>query len=191
MQGRIRKVRVMDASAQTSGDDPPQRAAERARWPMADVVVAALVLALLAWGWWHRADPALDPHAWPGYLMGLGGALAMLGVLGFSLRKRARAGRVPVARWYNAHILLGLFGAAAVVIHARFAWGSINSSFALAVTLLVVASGLSARYLLGPARRSGKRWFRALAEGWHYLHVPPSMVLVPAVIVHVYMAHAY
>lgn len=184
-------MRLMDASAQTSGDDPPQRAAARARWPVADITVAAAMLAVLSWGWLHRADPALDPHAWPGYLMGLGGALAMLGVLGFSLRKRARAGRVPVARWYNAHILLGLFGAAAVVIHARFAWGSINSSFALGTTLLVVASGLVARYLLGPARRSGNRWFMALAEGWHYLHVPPSMVLVPAVIVHVYMAHAY
>ena len=85
----------------------------------------------------------------------------------------------------------GLFGAAAVVIHARFAWGSINSTFALMASLLIVASGLAARYLLGPARRSGNRWFRKLAEGWHYLHVPPSMVLVPAVIVHVYMAHPY
>jgi hypothetical protein len=175
----------MEARADTTSDRPPQLAARPARWPMADVAVAVLVLSVLGWGWQHRTDPALDPHAWPGYLMGLGGALAMLAVLGFSLRKRARTGRVPVARWYNAHILLGLCGAAAVVIHARFAWGSINSSFALATSLLVVASGLVARYLLGPARRSGNRWFVALAEVWHYLHVPPSMVLVPAVIVHV------
>ncbi|MEI6642511.1 MAG: pyridine nucleotide-disulfide oxidoreductase [Novosphingobium sp.] len=181
----------MDASAKTSGDDPLRIAAGALRPPLADLAVAAAALAVLRWGWLHRADPALDPQAWPGYLMGLGGALAMLMVLGFSLRKRARTGRVPVSRWYNAHILLGLSGAVAVVIHARFAWGSINSSFALAATLLVVASGLVARYLLGPARRSGNRWLLAPAEAWHYLHVPPSLVLVPAVIVHVYMAHAY
>lgn len=181
----------MDARAETSGDDPPYRAIRAERWPLVDIVVAVILLTGLAWGWKHRADPLLDPHAWPGYLLGLCGGLAMLAVLGFSLRKRARAGRVPVSRWYNAHILLGLLGAAAVMIHARFAWGSINSSFALAATVLVVASGLVARYLLGPARRSGNRWFLTLAEAWHYLHVPPSMVLVPAVIVHVYMAHAY
>jgi hypothetical protein len=177
--------------ADTSAESPAPITSRAASWPLADFAVAALVLAVLAWGWQHRADPALAPHAWPGYLMGLGGALAMLAVLGFSLRKRARAGRVPVSGWYNAHILLGVFGAAAVVIHARFAWGSINSSFALAATLLVTASGITARYLLAPARRSSNRWFRKLVEGWHFLHVPPSMVLVPAVIVHVYMAHAY
>ena len=174
-----------------SGDALAPIAARTARWPLADIVVAGLALAALVWGWQQRTDPALDPHAWPGYLLGLGGSLAMLMVLGFSLRKRAPAGGVPVTGWYNAHIVLGLFGAVAVVIHARFAWGSLNSSFALAATVLVVASGLIARYLLGPARRSGNRWFLKLAEAWHYWHVPPSMVLVPAVIVHIYMAHAY
>lgn len=184
-------MNVIDARAENRDDDPPRAAAGPPRYLLADAAIAALVLAALGWGWLHRADPALDPHAWPGYLLGLAGGLMMLAVVGFSLRKRARAGRVPISRWYNAHILLGLFGAAAVVIHARFAWGSINSSFALAASLLIVASGVAARYLLGPARRSGHRWFRTLAEGWHYLHVPLSMVLVPAVIVHVYMAHAY
>lgn len=177
--------------AGTIGEGAAQIAVRTVRWPLADIAFAAGALALLAWGWRHRADPAINPHAWPGYLLGLGGSLAMLLVLGFSLRKRAGAGRVPVSRWYNAHILLGLFGAVGVVIHARFAWGSINSSFALAATLLVTASGLIARYLLGPARRSGNRWFQKVADAWHFLHVPPSIVLVPAVIVHVFMAHAY
>jgi hypothetical protein len=177
--------------ADTSGESPAQIAGRAAPWPLGDLAAAALLLAVLGWGWRHRADPVLDPHAWPGYLMGLGGALAMLAVLGFSLRKRTRAGRVPVTLWYNVHILLGLFGAVGVVIHARFAWGSINSSFALATAVLVAASGLVARYLLGPARRSGNRLVLALVERWHYLHVPPLMVLAPAVLVHVYMAHAY
>jgi hypothetical protein len=165
--------------------------AGRSRWPVADIAVAAIVLAALGWGWLGRADPALDPHGWPGYLLGLAGALMMLIVLGFSWRKRTPTGRVSVGAWYNAHVLLGLFGPVAVLIHARFAWGSINSSFALVATLLVVFSGLIARYALGPARRSGKRWGVGLAEAWHYLHVPLYMVLVMAVILHVYMAHAY
>ena len=162
-----------------------------ARAPWVDGAVGLIAMAVLAWGWRVRGDPALDPHAWPGYLLGLIGSLMMLLVLGFSWRKRRRQGRVPVAAWYDAHVLLGLFGAVAVVLHARFAWGSINSSFALVATLLVVASGLVARYALGPARRSGARWATALVETWHYWHVPLYMVLVVAVILHVYMAHAY
>ena len=77
----------------TSRDGPAPIADPAVPWPLTDLVVAASLLAALAWGWQHRADPALDPQAWPGYLLGLGGGLAMLAVLGFSLRKRARAGR--------------------------------------------------------------------------------------------------
>jgi|GEM_PF-1158061 len=166
--------------------------ATRARGrPAVDIAVAVIVFAALAWCWRGRADPALDPHGWPGYLLGLIGSLMMLAVLGFSWRKRVAAGRMSVGAWYNAHVLLGLFGPVLVLIHARFAWGSINSSFALAATLLVVGSGLIARYALGPARRSGNRWAVTMAEAWHYLHLPLYGVLVMAVILHVYMAHAY
>lgn len=171
----------MDRTAATGGNHA------HGLWP--DMAVGAAVLALLGWGWRVRADPALDPHQGPGYLLGLTGSLMMLAVLGFSGRKRMPSGRISVAAWYNAHLLLGLFGAVAVLVHARFAWGSINSSFALAATGLVVLSGLFARYALGPARRSGRG--TVLVDAWHYLHVPLYMVLVVAVILHVYMAHAY
>ena len=164
---------------------------DSARGALADFAVGIVAIALLAWGWRVRGAPALDPHAWPGYLLGLAGSLMMLAVLGFSIRKRRQTGRIAVAAWYNVHILLGLFGAVAVVIHARFAWGSINSSFALAATILVVISGLVARYALAPARRGGHRLGLALVGAWHYLHVPLYAVLVLAVILHVYMAHAY
>ena len=180
---------MMDGAAATIGKGGAIHAARppRLRAPWGDGAVAALVLGALAWGWATRRDEALDPHGCPGYLIGLAGTVMMLFAIGFSWRKRVAQGRVTVAWWYNAHVLLGLFGPVAVLVHARFAWGSINSSFALAAMGLVVASGLVARYALGPARRKGRRW----AEAWHYLHAPLCMVLVMAVIVHVYMAHAY
>jgi hypothetical protein len=157
----------------------------RAAW--GDAAVAVLALAALVWGWGTRRDSGLDPHGWPGYLAGLGGTLMMLSAIGFSWRKRVAQARGPVAWWYNAHVVLGVFGPVAVLVHARFAWGSINSSFALAAMGMVVASGVLARYALGPGRRRGWRW----VEAWHYLHAPLCMVLALAVIVHVYMAHAY
>ena len=171
------------------GDVEVKPGPSRRVWP--DIAAVALALALLAWGWRARGDDALDPHRWPGYLLGLVGSLMMLALLGFSWRKRVPAGPGSVAAWYNAHVLLGLFGAVAVVTHARFAWGSLNSSFALAATGLVVLSGAIARYALGPARRSGARWGTVLVEAWHYLHVPLYFVLTGAVLLHVYMAHAY
>ncbi len=156
-----------------------------------DLGVATVVLGVLVWGWRARADPLLDPHGWPGWWLGLTGALMMAAVAGFSWRKRVAAGRGSVAGWYDAHVLLGLFGPVLVVLHARFAWGSINSSFALVAMGLVVLSGLLARYALPLARRSGHAPAVALAEGWHYLHLPLFVVMMLAVILHVYMAHAY
>jgi hypothetical protein len=180
---------MMNGAAGTIGRGGADHAlrAPRTRVPWVDIAVASLVLAALGWGWATRRDEGLDPHGWPGYLFGIAGTLMMLFAVGFSWRKRAAQGRATVAWWYNAHILLGLFGPVAVLIHARFAWGSINSSLALGAMGLVVASGLIARYVLGAARRRGSRW----VEAWHYCHAPLCMVLVMAVIVHIYMAHAY
>ncbi|WP_420383111.1 hypothetical protein [Novosphingobium sp.] len=154
---------------------------------LVDGVVAAVVVAGLAWGWSTREQASLDPHGWPGYLIGIAGTVMMVAAAGLSWRKRRAQGRISVGAWYNAHVLLGLFGPVLVLVHARFAWGSINSSFALGAMGLVITSGLFARYGLGPARRRGLRW----AELWHYGHAPLCMVLVLAVIVHIYMAHAY
>ncbi len=159
--------------------------------PWADAAIGVVALALLAWGWHGRADPALDPHGWPGYLLGLGGALMMLLVLAYSLRKRVQRGRWSVGWWYHAHVLLGLFGPVAVLVHARFGWRSINAGFALIAMLLVVGSGLIARYALPWAHRSAHAWARSLTGMWHYLHVPLFIVLGLAVLVHVFMAHAY
>jgi hypothetical protein len=177
---------VMDGAAGTIGNGGADHAT-RLRGAWVDRLVAALVLAGLVWGWMTRSEAALDPHGWPGYLIGIAGTLMMVSAVGLSWRKRRAQARVTVAWWYNTHVVLGLFGPVLVLVHARFAWGSINSSFALGVMGLVVASGLIARYLLGPARRNGARW----AEAWHYCHAPLCLVLVMAVIVHVYMAHAY
>ncbi|EGD57994.1 FAD-dependent pyridine nucleotide-disulfide oxidoreductase [Novosphingobium nitrogenifigens DSM 19370] len=223
----------MNACAEMTGTEALGGVERRSSSVWIDGVVAMTVLVALGLGWQHRGDAVFDPRGWPGYLLGLCGSLAMLLVLCFSIRKRLGAvtrARRSVGWWYNAHILLGLAGPLAVLCHARFAWGSINSSFALGATLLVVASGVSGRYLLGAGRRLRARMAGALAvaeadlaaagegsemrlarrrrnaarraagiaaaldragEVWHYAHIPLFMVLVPAVLLHVYMAHAY
>ena len=159
--------------------------------PWADLVIGVAAMSLLGWGWATRYDPRYDPSGWTGYWIGLGGTLAMVAVLGFSWAKRRPSGRISVPAWYRVHLVLGVFGPVAVLVHARFGWRAINSGVALAAMLLVVGSGLVARYALGPARRSRFAPARRVAELWHYLHVPLGLVLVMAVIAHVYMVHAY
>lgn len=155
----------------------------------ADIPVAAAALVLLATGWSLRAAPISDPRGWPGWWLGLAGALMMLGIAGFSVAKRRRGARLaPV--WYRAHLLLGLGGPIAVITHARFGWQSVNAGFTLVLTLLILASGLVARYVLPRARRAGGVAAR-IAAAWHYAHAPLYALLVPAVLLHVYMAHAY
>ena len=144
-------------------------------------------IALLGWGWATRGDAWLGPQGWPGWLAGLAGALMMLATMGHAWRKRQPGARAAVGWWYHAHVVLGLIGPVLVLIHARFAWRSINAGFALWAMIAVVLSGVIGRHALGPARRRGL-W---PADLWHYLHVPLFAVLAGAVIVHVYMAHAY
>jgi len=172
-----------------AGDRAPTGPALPAGW--ADALVGLITLAGLAWGWQTRADPALAPQGWPGWWIGLVAALLMAASGAFSWRKRVATARGSVAAWYNAHILCGLAGADLALTHARFAWGAINSNFASVAAVLVVISGLIARYALAPARRSSSGVLAALAEGWHYAHLPLFAVMVMAVLLHVYMAHAY
>lgn len=113
----------------------------------------------------------------------------MLAIGGYSYAKR-RPGAVQARGWYRAHLALGLGGPIAVITHARFGWQSVNAGFALLATVLIVLSGLVARYVLPVARRGQGAWGR-LAEAWHFAHAPLYVVLALAVMLHVVMAHAY
>ena len=120
--------------------------------PQANVVPLAFSIAIIAalWtGWLNRDDSGLTPESGAGYWLGISGGGLMLLLLMYPLRKRMPSWRVigSVAFWFRAHMVLGVFGSVLVLWHANFKLGSINSSVALIVTLVVTVSGVVGRYL--------------------------------------------
>lgn len=144
----------------------PKREARRA--PNRDIVVpsAALVCGVLVgWGWMARDELFLDAGFGLGYALGVSGTAMMVLLLGYSIRKRSRALRSagPIRHWFRLHMLLGLFGPVAVLYHARFQLGSLNSSVALGCVLLVSGSGLVGR-LIYPRIHHGMTGQRATLQ---------------------------
>jgi hypothetical protein len=118
-------------------------------------VFLAVVLGALGWAWVNRADPGLKPESGPGYFIGIGGALMMVALLGYPLRKRLRfmRGWGQAAGWFRWHMILGILGPALIVVHSDFGLQSTNASVAFVSMLTVAGSGLVGRYLYGRVHR--------------------------------------
>jgi hypothetical protein len=132
--------------------------------------VAAGVGAAVVYGWIHRHDRWINPEHGVGYALGIIGGVMMLILLGYPLRKRMRAHSKAVGSigfWFRFHMLLGLIGPLAILYHARFSWGALNSAFALGSMIVVASSGLVGRFFYSRVHRgySGRKLeVRALKE---------------------------
>lgn len=117
----------------------------------AELIFAAVVLALLAYFWTESTSGDITPSSGTGYMLGITGGLMMLATLLYPLRKfwkpLQRAGAVRI--WFQVHMALGFLGPALVIIHSNFSLGSANGKVAMVVMLLIVASGIVRRYLYG------------------------------------------
>lgn len=124
--------------------------------------VMLAVGAAVVWGWLHRHDSLIDPERGLGYWLGIVGGSLMLILLGYPLRKRVRTrarAAGSVGFWFRFHMLLGLVGPLAILYHARFSWGALNSAFALGAMIVVAASGLVGRFFYSRVHRgySGRK----------------------------------
>lgn len=125
----------------------PTHARPRTAWaPLATGLLCALVLAL---GWRGRDAYWIAPDSGLGYALGPVGLGLMTLLLGYSLRKRWRLlGRAgPVRGWFHAHMVMGLLGPTAILLHANFQPGSLNARVALVCMLAVAGSGLVGRFI--------------------------------------------
>lgn len=115
------------------------------------MLFGAAVLAVLAWRWQARDTTSLTAETGFGYALGLIGVGCMLALLMYPLRKRVRIMRtwLRVGTWFRIHMMLGIMGPAAILVHCNFQWGALNSAVALFCMLLVVASGIIGRYIYG------------------------------------------
>ena len=93
-------------------------------------------------------DRYITPERGFGYALGIVGGSAMLLLLIYPLRKRARwLGFIgSVKTWFRIHMALGVIGPILVLYHANFQFGATNSNIAVICMLLVSGSGLIGRY---------------------------------------------
>ena len=84
----------------------------RAILQLAPLVFAAAVIATIVIAWINRNEGYLTAETGAGYWLGIAGALIMLFLIAYPLRKRFRAfantGRV--ANWFRLHMMLGIIG---------------------------------------------------------------------------------
>jgi hypothetical protein len=111
----------------------------RFRWFKAAVALVALAAAAYLW---H--EPPIKPYGgtWLGYTLGTIGALLILWLLWYGVRKRRYASRAgTVQGWLSAHVYLGTALVAIVTLHTGFELGWNVHTLAYVLMLLVVASG--------------------------------------------------
>jgi hypothetical protein len=90
-----------------------------------------------------------DARSELGYWIGVVGAVMMLLLFAYPLRKRsaflARFGAAKL--WFIVHMVLGILGPVLVLAHATFRVGSLNAGVALFSMLVVAASGVVGRFI--------------------------------------------
>jgi hypothetical protein len=109
------------------------------RWFKAALVVSTVCAALYIW---H--DPPLKPYGgtWLGYTLGTVGAILILWLLWYGVRKRQyRSTTATVQGWLSAHVYLGAALVVIVTLHTGFELGWNVHTLAYVLMLAVVASG--------------------------------------------------
>lgn len=112
---------------------------ERFRWFKAAVVLS--IIAAVAY-LWH--DPPIKPYGgtWLGYTLGTVGAVLILWLLWYGVRKRRyRSTSGTVQGWLSAHVYLGTFLVVVVTLHTGFELGWNVHTLAYVLMLAVIASG--------------------------------------------------
>jgi len=127
----------------------PEPQPERAQRGTAFRLFGLACATLLVWGAFVRDEHYVAADFGLGYALGFVGTSCMLLLLLYSLRKRMRAivSWGPLRHWFSVHMLLGVLGPVAILFHANFRLGSLNSSVALVCMILVASSGVIGRLI--------------------------------------------
>jgi hypothetical protein len=118
-------------------------------------LLLGLVCIALIYAWMRRDSGDLTAETGTGYVLGIVGGIMMLTLLAYPLRKRLRVLRFlgNVRGWFRLHMILGILGPTAIILHSNFTLGSLNGTAAMASMLVVAASGLAGRFLYARIHR--------------------------------------
>ena len=90
-----------------------------------------------------------------GYWLGVAGAVMMLLLFSYSLRKHFRFAQRwgPVKAWMSAHMVMGIGGPLLILVHSGFEFGSLNAGVALYSMIAVALSGVVGRFIYARVNR--------------------------------------
>jgi hypothetical protein len=118
----------------------------RGLWRVSITVLVCLVVFL---AWMVHNGQLYDGNSDFAYYIGLVGALLMVALLLYPLRKRIpafeRLGKME--NWFKFHMVAGIVGPLLVLFHSTFKTGSLNGAAALYAMLLVAFSGVMGRFI--------------------------------------------
>lgn len=115
-----------------------------------------LLLVALVWGTWRISQLGLFQSGDDmGYWIGVTGAVMMLILLLYPLRKYVRfaSGWGNIRIWFWFHIVLGILGPLLILLHSNFRTGSLNAAVALYSMVVVAGSGVAGRFLFQRVNR--------------------------------------
>jgi hypothetical protein len=94
-------------------------------------------------------DPNFKPGSDFGYNLGLIGALMMLALLLYPIRKHVKKlqGLGPLKYWLEIHMIIGVAGPLLVLVHTKLQLGSLNATLAFWSMIVVSGSGIFGRFV--------------------------------------------
>lgn len=105
--------------------------------------LAVLVVAVVAYFGYEPLDGSKNGGTWAGYTLGTIGALLILWLMWFGVRKRSYGGGgMPVEDWLSAHVYLGLALIVVATLHTGFQFGWNVHTLAYVLMMIVIASGV-------------------------------------------------
>lgn len=123
---------------------------------MASDTMVYLLLVFLVWGTWQLSLLDLFTAGDDlGYWLGVSGAVMMLLLFSYPLRKYVKFARGwgNIKGWFLFHMVLGVLGPLLILLHSTFRLGSLNASVAFYSMIIVALSGVIGRFLLSRVSR--------------------------------------
>ncbi len=106
-------------------------------------VAIVLCIAAIAVYAWHDPLAGANGGSWYGYTLGTIGALLILWLAWFGIRKRRYGkGKMTLQEWLSAHVYLGLSLVIIATLHTGFQFGLNLHTLAYGLMLAVIVSGI-------------------------------------------------
>ena len=139
----------MDYTQSLSSGQPVQDAATRPVTKRRNFLLLPVLALSGALIWLAARSRFYTPGDDIGYYLGLVGAVMMLILLLYPLRKHVgflqRLG--AISHWFRLHMVFGITGPTLVLFHSKFTIGSLNAGVAMGCMVLVAGSGVIGRFM--------------------------------------------